>query len=238
MVAAVSGLVLLISLFLNWYKVSASGGLIDVSASVSGWEALGFIDILLFLIAVIAIAVAILRATSMMPRGLPITPGLLILGLGVLALLLVIFRLLSIPDEGAGDIPGVDVGRSFGIFIALIAAAGVTAGGWLGWNEEGRPSPGSAGAGAGPGPLGAGGQPGGYGQQPQQQQYAQPPAGAAAPAAEQATAQQPAPQQAAAQPQGSWPPPAGGAADWYPDPSGQKRLRYWDGNQWTDHVAD
>lgn len=27
-------------------------------------------------------------------------------------------------------------------------------------------------------------------------------------------------------------------ADWYPDPDGLKRLRYWDGQQWTQHVAD
>ena len=27
-------------------------------------------------------------------------------------------------------------------------------------------------------------------------------------------------------------------ADWYPDPHGVARLRYWDGSAWTDHVAD
>lgn len=27
-------------------------------------------------------------------------------------------------------------------------------------------------------------------------------------------------------------------ADWYPDPSGEARLRYWDGAAWTDHTAD
>jgi hypothetical protein len=26
-------------------------------------------------------------------------------------------------------------------------------------------------------------------------------------------------------------------ADWYPDPAGRYRLRYWDGSTWTDHVA-
>ena len=33
-------------------------------------------------------------------------------------------------------------------------------------------------------------------------------------------------------------PAAGPAADWYPDPKGEKRLRYWDGATWTDHTAD
>lgn len=27
-------------------------------------------------------------------------------------------------------------------------------------------------------------------------------------------------------------------ANWYPDPSGEKRLRWWDGRRWTDHTAD
>jgi uncharacterized RDD family membrane protein YckC len=27
-------------------------------------------------------------------------------------------------------------------------------------------------------------------------------------------------------------------ADWYPDPQGQARLRYWDGQNWTDHTSD
>ena len=27
-------------------------------------------------------------------------------------------------------------------------------------------------------------------------------------------------------------------AGWHPDPSGKHQLRYWDGTQWTDHVAN
>jgi hypothetical protein len=37
------------------------------------------------------------------------------------------------------------------------------------------------------------------------------------------------------------PPPAAPTAikpDWYPDPRGEKRLRYHDGTHWTDHTAD
>jgi uncharacterized RDD family membrane protein YckC len=38
----------------------------------------------------------------------------------------------------------------------------------------------------------------------------------------------------------SAPPPSEGSgqkADWYPDPQGQARLRYWDGQRWTDHTS-
>lgn len=28
------------------------------------------------------------------------------------------------------------------------------------------------------------------------------------------------------------------SANWYPDPMGKARLRYWDGARWTTHVAD
>jgi hypothetical protein len=34
------------------------------------------------------------------------------------------------------------------------------------------------------------------------------------------------------------PPPPTPPADWYPDPHGVSRLRYWDGTVWTDHVAE
>jgi uncharacterized RDD family membrane protein YckC len=33
--------------------------------------------------------------------------------------------------------------------------------------------------------------------------------------------------------------PAGATrADWYPDPHGQARLRYWDGQRWTEHTSN
>jgi hypothetical protein len=168
-----------------------------------------------------------------MPRQLPASPGFIVLVAGAIAVLLVLFRILSTGDLGVPRLSDfADISRSYGIFVSFIAAAGVTLGGWLTWNEEGKPRPGSAGAGRGArggAPLGSGQPPYAGGQpqapaQPQQQTYVQP--AAAAPAA--AEPAQPA-QQAA---------PAGAKADWYPDPRGEKRLRYWDGSQWTDHTAD
>jgi hypothetical protein len=230
MIAGISGLVLIISPFLDWYSISAKNSVVDFSVSGSGWDALSWVPWIVTLCGLAAIALAVVRATGANLPQLPASPGFIVLALGALSTILVLFRILVTPDAGASS-SLVDVGRAFGIFIALLAAAGVTFGGWTLWNEEGKPKPGAAGAG-GPGagaPLGQGqaqpygGQPGG---QPQQQAYT-PPAGGAAPAAAAPAAQ-------------SAPAAAGGAAkaDWYPDPRGEKRLRYWDGSQWTDHTAD
>lgn len=38
-------------------------------------------------------------------------------------------------------------------------------------------------------------------------------------------------------PSGSTPPSATPIPDWYPDPTGEARLRYWDGSKWTTHIT-
>jgi hypothetical protein len=124
-VAGVGGIVLLISLFLPWYGVSVD--IAGFSVSGSGWEALGFIDILLFLISVAAIAVVAARAAGALPVDIP--APVILLGLGAFALLLVLFRIIDIPVDG--NVPDeVDLSRKVGIFIALIGAAAVAYGGW------------------------------------------------------------------------------------------------------------
>lgn len=220
MIAAGSALVLLISLFLDWYNVSVEGlgGLGGASEGGNAFDALGIGPIFLLLVALAVIAIVVARALGVEPAGLPVPLSTIIMGLGALALLYVLFRLIVVPD---GDVPdalddAVDFGRSIGIFLAFLATIGITAGGFLSARERGEAVPGvdgGIGAGGGGSPLG-GGQP-----------AAGSPATTAAPAATGA--------------------PAGGGAaggqpapDWYPDPQGQARLRYWDGSQWTDQTAD
>jgi hypothetical protein len=127
MIAGVGGIVLLISLFLPWYGVSVDIAGVSASESGSGWEALGFIDILLFLISVAAIGIVAARAAGSLPDDIP--APVILLGLGALAVLLVLFRIIDIPVEG--DVPAqVDFSRKLGIFIALIGSAAVAYGGW------------------------------------------------------------------------------------------------------------
>jgi hypothetical protein len=130
-IAAVSGVVLLIALFLPWYGVDVDFAGVTGSASASAWEALGFIDILLFLAALVAIGVPVAKATGSLPDDVP--GPLLVLVAGGVAVLLVLFRIIDLPTPDFGG--GVDFSREWGIFLGLIAAVGVAYGGWRA-NEE------------------------------------------------------------------------------------------------------
>jgi hypothetical protein len=131
-IAAVSGIVLLIALFLPWYGVDVSVGGFSASESANAWEALDFIDILLFLIALVAIGVPVAKAAGSMPDDVP--GPMIVLAAGGLAVLLVLFRLIDLPTPDVSG-SGIDFSRKFGIFLGLIAAVGVTYGGWRA-NEE------------------------------------------------------------------------------------------------------
>jgi hypothetical protein len=125
--AGVGGVVLLVSLWLNWYGVSVNVSGFSASESASGWEVLSTIDIILFVIALAAILLVAVKALGQLPQDLAIP--MVLLGLGALAVLLVLFRIIDSPAPS--DLPDqVDVSRKFGIFIALIGAAGIAYGGW------------------------------------------------------------------------------------------------------------
>ncbi len=111
-IAGVGGIVLLISLFFPWYGVSVDIAGFSASESGSGWEVLGSIDILLFLISVAAIALVPARAAGALPADIP--APVILLGLGALAVLLVIYRIIDIPAEG--NVPEqVDLSRKVGM---------------------------------------------------------------------------------------------------------------------------
>jgi hypothetical protein len=129
-VAAVSGFALFLLMFVGWFEVDlveirVPGGsnVTGVGGTIDGWGAFGFpLDLLLFLVAALAVAQVALRATAAMPR-LRTAPGLIVASAGALAVLLIFYRLLDPP--GAGD-----VSRKLGLFLSLLAASGITFGGY------------------------------------------------------------------------------------------------------------
>jgi hypothetical protein len=125
--AGVGAIVLLVSLWLPWYGISVDVAGFSASTDGSGWEVFSMIDILLFLISIVAIALVALKATGNLPADVPVP--LVLVAIGALAVLLILYRLIDTPAPG--DLPEqVDVSRKLGLFIGLIGAAGVAYGGW------------------------------------------------------------------------------------------------------------
>src|SRR5436853_5002247 len=86
LIAGIAGLVLLIDLWFKWYgvKVSGGGGLLkgfSIGVSANAWESFGGIDIILFLVALFAIGVAVLKAIDRLPAmPFPVSTALTIAG--------------------------------------------------------------------------------------------------------------------------------------------------------------
>ena len=140
LIAGIAGLVLLIDLWFKWYgvKVSGGGGLLkgfNFGVSANAWESFGLIDIILFLVALIAIGVAVMRALNNMP-DMPYPPATLVTIAGAIALLLILFRIIDTPVDTQG-VDGIDVQRKIGVWIGLLAAAALTYGGWRAMQESG-----------------------------------------------------------------------------------------------------
>lgn len=139
-IAAASGVLLFVFMFFDWYGVEVSGvggftGAIS-GAGGSAWDALDVIPIFLMLAIVVAIGVAIVRLTDADLEP-PVSMNAIVAALGGLAVLLILYRIVDKP--GGGDFGGVavDLTLKIGIFLALIAAAGIAYGGWSAMREEG-----------------------------------------------------------------------------------------------------
>ena len=140
MIAGIAGLVLLIDLWFKWYGVEVEGpggalGNLNIGVSANAWESFGLIDIILFLVALIAIGVAVMRALGNMP-DMPYPPATIVAIAGAVALLLIIFRIIDSPVD-TGGVEGVDATRKIGVWIGLLAAAAITYGGWRAMQETG-----------------------------------------------------------------------------------------------------
>ena len=116
----------MLSSFMSWYAGTSTEG---PTLAVIGWHT-GTIGKLVFFIGLALIALAILReAGVVLPPTIP--ESLVTIVLGSLATILVLIRLISIPDTFAGT-----SGRAIGIWIALLSALAVIVSGLLRAGEE------------------------------------------------------------------------------------------------------
>lgn len=129
LVAGGSGLLLLISMLLPWYGRETNIAGAVVTESWTAWQSLSAVAILLFAIGLAAIAVPVGRMLRPAP-GRFRDDRLLVL-LGLFGVLLVLFRLIVPPIAGIDLQPGdsADTSRDAGVFLALIATAGIAYGG-------------------------------------------------------------------------------------------------------------
>jgi hypothetical protein len=161
-VSAVSAVLLFIFMFFDWFGAEVSS-VTGFSGSVPGegasaWDALDVIPIFLMLSIVVAIAVAVIRLTDADVEP-PVSMNAIVATLGGLAVLLILYRIIDPP--GGGDFGGVSVDTTLklGIFLGLLAAAGIAYGGYSAMREEGATFGGEAdrlGGGGGQPPAGGG----------------------------------------------------------------------------------
>jgi hypothetical protein len=138
MIAAASGAALLIIMFLPWFGLGGQlgdafqqaqdlGFAPNVDTNANAWQSFSFIDIVLFVTVIIAIGFGVAAAMAR-DVALPVAASAITAGFGILSVLLIAYRLLNTPFDSS---------RKFGVFLGLIAAAGVAYGGWVGMQEEG-----------------------------------------------------------------------------------------------------
>ncbi len=138
-IAGVSAVLLFIFMFFTWFGVEVSGG--GFSGSVPGaggsaWDALEFIPIVLMITIVVALISAFLRLSDSDYEP-PVSLNVAVAVLGGLSTLLVLFRIIDPPGFGSFGGVSVEATLEFGIFLGLIAAAGIAYGGYRGMQEEG-----------------------------------------------------------------------------------------------------
>jgi hypothetical protein len=130
-VIGVSGIVLLIFSFFNWYKID-TGGLDVPGSGANGWDfTLGWLAVVLGIVMVAQILASKFGNMNMPNLG-GVSWGQVHLGLGAIALVFLIIRLIDVPSAFGG----ADVNRAFGLFVSFVGAAGLAAGGYLKFQEE------------------------------------------------------------------------------------------------------
>ena len=156
LIAGIAGVALFIFMFFSWFGFSATDLVPDsvvdqagelgieiptggLEATVNAWQAFDFIDLVLLLAVLVSVGFAILGAMGT-NANLPVAASALTAGIGIIATLLVLYRVID-PPSGSG--------REIGVWLGLVASAGIAFGGWTSMQEEAGGSGGSSASGRG-----------------------------------------------------------------------------------------
>ena len=123
--AGAAGVALLAVMFLEWYAVRGE--------AASAWEAFSVTDVLLALVALLAIALAALNVSGRGP-GMPVGIAVVTVTLAFVAVLLLLYRILNQP--GPNDLVEVRAGAWLGLAVLVALFAGA----WWSMSDS-RPRP-------------------------------------------------------------------------------------------------
>lgn len=126
--AGAAGFLLIVVLFFTWYDVSPCTP--PANCSPNAWQAFGFIDVVLLVAGLSGVGLALLTAAQR-TVAVPVAMTVVTAGMGLLALLLVLYRIINQP--GPNEI--VTVGA--GAYLGLLCCAGVCLGGFMAMRDDG-----------------------------------------------------------------------------------------------------
>jgi hypothetical protein len=132
LIAGVSGVALFIIMFFSWFGAGDAPGAQFAEAAgfdttATAWQSFDIIDLILLLTVIVSVGLALATAAAR-TVALPVAASAITAGLGIVATILVLYRIIDPPEEAS---------REFGVYLGLIASAGIALGGWLAMQEEG-----------------------------------------------------------------------------------------------------
>jgi hypothetical protein len=119
-IAAGSALALFVCMFFGWFNFGFD--------AVSAWESLHYISPILAIAIAATLGIVFMKATEKSLGDIPDDSAIFVLG--CLATVLILFRLIDPVSAGSGEFE-VSGSVEAGLFLGLLAAAGIAAGGYL-----------------------------------------------------------------------------------------------------------
>ena len=131
-VMGISGLAVLLVMFLDWYEVPTVAG----TTGLNAWESFAVNDVILALAAVMAIA-AFIAAATQPTAAVPLALASLAALVAIIALVLITIRVIWPPDL----VEGLETGRETGAWLGLVAIAALVGGCMVSIRDERLPKP-------------------------------------------------------------------------------------------------